>query len=126
MSRTRSGCLCTCRRGHAGHQGFSWLSKPNTLAVQWLGLGAFFAKGPGSIPGLGAKILQAMQSSQRKKRKRTISSTSSSPAQVATRHVPTASFCPLTACPSEPLCSPPLPWLVLDGVPDGQRAPPVN
>lgn len=67
-----------------------------------------------------------MQSSQRKKRKRIISSTSSSPAQVATRHVPTASFCPLTACPSEPLCSPPLPWLVLDGVSDGQRAPPVN
>ena len=69
VSRTQSGCLCTCGQGHAGHRGLSWLSKPNTLAVQWLGLGAFFAKGPGSIPGLGAKVLQPMQSSQRKEKK---------------------------------------------------------
>ena len=30
-----------------------------SLVVQWLGLGAFTAKGPGSIPGQGTKISQA-------------------------------------------------------------------
>ena len=28
----------------------------NSLAIQWLGLQAFIAEGPGSIPGWGAKI----------------------------------------------------------------------
>ena len=32
----------------------------NSLAVQWLELGAFTAEGPGSIPGGGTKILQVM------------------------------------------------------------------
>ena len=32
----------------------------NSLAVQWLGLGAFTAVGPGSIPGWGTKIPQAL------------------------------------------------------------------
>ena len=37
-------------------------NKPgNSLAVQWLGLGAFTAVGPGSIPGRGTKIPQAMR-----------------------------------------------------------------
>ena len=31
----------------------------NSLAVQWLGIGAFIAEGPGSVPGEGAKIPQA-------------------------------------------------------------------
>ena len=33
----------------------------NSLVVQWLGLGTFTAKGPGSVPGRGTKIPQAMQ-----------------------------------------------------------------
>ena len=33
----------------------------NSLAVQWLGLCAFTAEGPGSFPDRGTKILQAMQ-----------------------------------------------------------------
>ena len=40
-----------------------------SLAVQWLGLGAFTAEGPGSIPGWGAKIPQAVQRGQFKKKK---------------------------------------------------------
>ena len=32
----------------------------NSLAAQWLGLSTFTAKGPGSIPGQGNKILQAV------------------------------------------------------------------
>ena len=39
----------------------------NSLAVQWLGLCAFTAVGPGSIPSQGTKILQAMQHGQKKK-----------------------------------------------------------
>ena len=31
----------------------------NSLGVQWLGLCTFTAKGPGSIPGQGTKILKA-------------------------------------------------------------------
>ena len=29
----------------------------NSLAVQWLGLGTFTARGPASVPGQGTKIL---------------------------------------------------------------------
>ena len=36
-------------------------------AVQWLGLRAFNAMAPNSIPGQGTKILQALQCSQKKK-----------------------------------------------------------
>ena len=32
----------------------------NSLAIQWLGLHALTAKGPGSIPGWGTKIPQVM------------------------------------------------------------------
>ena len=39
------------------------------LAVQWLGLHASTAGGPGSIPGHGTKILQAPQRGQKKKKK---------------------------------------------------------
>ena len=35
--------------------------------VQWLGLGAFTAMVPGSIPGRGTKILQAAWCSQKQK-----------------------------------------------------------
>ena len=38
----------------------------NSLAVQWLGLHAFTAKGMGSIPGQGTKIPQATQYSKNK------------------------------------------------------------
>ena len=41
-----------------------------SLAVQWLGLQALTAKGAGSIPGQGTKILQATQPGQKKKKKR--------------------------------------------------------
>ena len=39
----------------------------NSLAVQWLGLHAFTAEGPGSIPDWGTKIPQAARHSQKKK-----------------------------------------------------------
>ena len=39
----------------------------NSLAYQWLGLGAFTAVGWGSIPVWGTKILQATQRGQKKK-----------------------------------------------------------
>ena len=42
----------------------------NSLAVQWLGLHALTAKGPGSIPGWGMKIPQATRHSQKKKKKK--------------------------------------------------------
>ena len=42
----------------------------NTLAVQWLGLRAFTAEGPHSIPGRGTKIPQAVWHGQQKKMKR--------------------------------------------------------
>ena len=41
-----------------------------SLVVQWLGLGAFTAMAPGSIPGRGTKILQAARHGQKKKKKR--------------------------------------------------------
>ena len=37
----------------------------NSLAVQWLGLCTFTAKGTGSIPGWRTKILQAMWGGQK-------------------------------------------------------------
>ena len=37
------------------------LGRGNSLLVQWLGLHAFTAKGMGSIPGRGTKILQAVR-----------------------------------------------------------------
>lgn len=39
----------------------------NSVAVHWLGLCAFTAGAPGSIPGCGNKILKASWSSQKKK-----------------------------------------------------------
>ena len=39
----------------------------NSLAVQWLGLRTFIAKGPGSIPGQGTRIPQDAWHSQKKK-----------------------------------------------------------
>ena len=41
----------------------------NALAVPWLGLEAFTAEGPGSIPGRGTKIPQTTQYSQEKRKK---------------------------------------------------------
>ena len=38
----------------------------NSLAVQWLGFGAFTAVGPGLIPGRGTKIPQAAHSAAKK------------------------------------------------------------
>ena len=64
-----------------GREFKNWLKKPhthththtkeNSLVVQWLGLGSFTAKGPGSIPGWGTKIPQAMQRGQKKKKSKT-------------------------------------------------------
>ena len=45
---------------------FKELIQGNFLAVQWLGLRAFTAKGPSSIPGHGSKIPQATWSGQKK------------------------------------------------------------
>ena len=42
----------------------------NSLVVQSLGLCAFTAKGPGSIPGQGTKMSQARQCSQKKEKKK--------------------------------------------------------
>ena len=39
----------------------------NSLVVQWLGLGAFTAMGPGSTPGQGTKVPQAARRSQKTK-----------------------------------------------------------
>ena len=41
----------------------------NSLVVQWLGLHAFTAMGPGSVPGWGTKILQTARCRQKKKKK---------------------------------------------------------
>ena len=38
----------------------------NSLVVQWLGLHASIAGGPGSIPGQGTRVLQAAQRSLNK------------------------------------------------------------
>ena len=48
----------------------TWCQR-NFIAVQWLGLHTFTAKGPGSTPGGGHKILQATRYSQKKKTKQT-------------------------------------------------------
>ena len=42
----------------------------NSLAVQWLGLCAFTAKGLSPIPDQGTRIPQATQCSQKKKKKK--------------------------------------------------------
>ena len=47
---------------------FKPLSFRNSLAVQWLGLRAFTAKGPGSIPGRGTKIPQTTWHGKEKKK----------------------------------------------------------
>ena len=47
----------------------SSLTFGNSLAVQWLGLHAFTAEGPGSVPGRGTKIPQTAWQSQEKKKK---------------------------------------------------------
>ena len=38
--------------------------------VQWLGLQAFTAKGPGSIPGWGTKVTQAVRHGRKKKKEK--------------------------------------------------------
>ena len=44
----------------------------NSLAVQWLGLRDFTAKGPGSIPGRGTKIPQAAWCGPKLKKKKSV------------------------------------------------------
>ena len=41
-----------------------------SLVVQWLGLRAVTAEGPGSIPGRGAKIPQAIWHGQKRKERK--------------------------------------------------------
>ena len=41
----------------------------NSLVVQWLGVHTIIAKDPGSIPGHGTKISQALQGDQKKKKR---------------------------------------------------------
>ena len=52
-----------------------WINKVqlgHSLAVQWLGLHTFTAKGPGSIPGWGIIIPQAMWRGQKQKNKKKV------------------------------------------------------
>ena len=42
-----------------------WCSQGNSLVVQWLGLSALTARGPGLIPGWGTKIPQVAWYSQK-------------------------------------------------------------
>ena len=46
----------------------------NSLAVQWLGLCAFTAEGPGSIHGWGTKITQVSECGEKKKKKKNVGS----------------------------------------------------
>ena len=41
----------------------------NSLVVQWLGLGALTAEGPGSISGRGTQIPQAVRHGQKQKKR---------------------------------------------------------
>ena len=52
----------------SGISSFSYkdTSPGNSLVVQWIGLCAFTAKGQGSIPARGTKMLQAVQHGQKK------------------------------------------------------------
>ena len=45
------------------------ITKKNSLAIQCLGLHVFTAKGPGSIPGWGTKILSHQYSKKKRKKK---------------------------------------------------------
>ena len=47
-----------------------YIGPGNSLVVQWLELHAFPVQGLGLIPGQGAKILQSLWHSQKKKKKR--------------------------------------------------------
>ena len=42
----------------------------SSLVVQWLELGAFIARVPGSIPGRGTKIPRAVQCGQKEKKRK--------------------------------------------------------
>ena len=46
------------------------LALGSSLVVQWLGLHALTAKGPGSIPGQGTKIPRAVRCGQKKEKKK--------------------------------------------------------
>ena len=46
----------------------NWPDLGNSLVVQWLGLHALTAEGPGSIPGQGTKIPQATGCGEKKKK----------------------------------------------------------
>lgn len=48
------------------------MATSNYLAVQWFGLQAFNASGPGSVPVGGTKIPQVTRCSQKKKERRKI------------------------------------------------------
>ena len=58
------GKLCVplfkCNSLLIAHVNFVIKNIGNSLVVQWLGLSAFTAEGPGSIPGPGTKIPQAV------------------------------------------------------------------
>ena len=58
--------LCTCLWGKLL---FRNILSGNSLVVQWLGLCAFTAVGPGLIPGRGTEIPQATRNGQKEKKK---------------------------------------------------------
>ena len=59
-----------------------------SLSVQWLGLCPFTAEGPGSIPGRGTKIPQALWYGKKKKKKKRQSEVWSSPLLLPLSHFP--------------------------------------
>ena len=67
--------LSHSRSGDCGTLLQEWLLG-NSLVVQWLGFHALSAKGPGSIPGRGSKIPQAMRCGQKKEKKKGVVSLS--------------------------------------------------
>ena len=76
----------------------------NSLTVQWLGLQALTAEGPGLIPGQGSKIPQASQSGQNKEKENHCR-------DPAVKHFLTIQNTPLTApTPSQSLST--LFWLL--------------
>ena len=54
--RMRGARFLTVREGN-----YKYVKRGNSLAVQWLGLRAFTADGPGLIPGWGTRIPQEAQ-----------------------------------------------------------------
>ena len=69
QSEKETRCLPFCLMGRI-FLNTEEVRKRNSLAVQWLGLDALTAEGPGLIPGWRTKIPQAVRHGQKKKKVR--------------------------------------------------------